>query len=362
MMKKVFLALALGSALIPVQALPAYAQTTEQTDKSEEDWRKSKKKPSNSGEEIFDKIFNTNNGGWGTAPGPTSPVDSLPEESRRHVMKERARVIAETNPGEMPDDTYNPSEAAKSDPALEQQEKEAWDVIMTDMKGGSGSGQPGDGPNKVAIAGKGGSGTSPNGSVMRGGSTASVEEILAQIKGMKPEAGGGNGTQPAGTSGGSGTNTGSPLGQNPLGQGSTGQSSTGQAPSGQSPDGQSGTTGTSPSGQSASGSGQSGQNSGMADSQSQNQGQDSGNGQSQSGGQASAQGQDGAQNGSGSADGQSGAAGQTGATGNPGQNGGAQNPSAQSPLDRVKAASPTGSTGGNQSSAADYIKRKTGDQ
>jgi len=164
MIRSLLLAFALSTSLVALSSVPAVAQTTDQTDQSEEDWRKSRKKRDTS--DIFEDIKNSGVFGSGTMQGPPTPMESLPEESRRHLMKERAKVIATTETGQQPQDAaYTPSEEAKNDPDLAEQEKEAWEVIMTDLKGGSGQGQPGDGPNKIAVAGQGGSG-SPSNSTM----------------------------------------------------------------------------------------------------------------------------------------------------------------------------------------------------
>ncbi len=155
---------------------------TRQTDQSEEDWRRSQKKKSTS--RPVDIIPNISDTGWGS-PQPQSPVDSLPEASRRHMIKERARILAETPPGQTPKAVYNLSKEAQNDPELAQQELEAWEVIMTDLKGTSaGKDTAQDRPNKVAVTGQGG-GQPQDRSIMRGGSSASVEEILAQIKNMQ---------------------------------------------------------------------------------------------------------------------------------------------------------------------------------
>ena len=200
MMKTLLVAFALTTSLAALPSVPAYAQSTDQTDQSEEDWRKSRKKRDTS--DIFEDIKNSTGFGSGINQGPVDPVDSLPEDSRRHLMKERARVIATVETGQTPDAPYSPSESAKTDPDLAEQEKEAWDVIMTDLKGTGGQGQAGTGPNKIAIAGQGG-GNSPSNSTMRGGSSQSVAEILAQIKGLKSGSlGGGPGT--SGSQSGSG--------------------------------------------------------------------------------------------------------------------------------------------------------------
>lgn len=185
MIRTLTIALAICLPLTALSAAPASAQVTEQTDKSEEDWRKSKKKRDAS--DIFEDILNTRSIGVGTNQYPQNPVDNLPEDSRRHLMKERAKVIAEADLETVTRAPYVPSEAAKSDPELAEQEKEAWTVIMTDLEGGGAPSQDGasSGPNKIAVAGQGGSSREPNASPMRGGSSASVADIMAQIKGMK---------------------------------------------------------------------------------------------------------------------------------------------------------------------------------
>ena len=135
-MKKVLLALLLGSSiLVMADAAPAYAQSTEQTDQSEEDWRKSQKKSDTT--DIFEDILNNRNIGSGNGYGPPNPIETLPEESRRHLLKERAKILATSEPGTTPNTPYNPSEAAKSDSDLQEQEKEAWEDIVEDLKGRS---------------------------------------------------------------------------------------------------------------------------------------------------------------------------------------------------------------------------------
>lgn len=240
MIRTLMIALALGTSFTALSVVNAVAQTsnptTDQTDKSEEDWRKSKKKRDAS--DIFEGILNTGSVGIGNNQYPQNPIDSLPEESRRHLMKERAKVIAESDPGSTPDTPYSPSEEAKADPELAQQEKEAWDVIMTDMKSSGSKGQGGSGPNKVAIAGQGG-GESGNGSrpgsVMRGGSSQSVADIMAQIKGLKSGNGSGDGTR---TAPAQAPTRNTPSGQSPLGGGSQGAVASGKRPDGEDTQGQ----------------------------------------------------------------------------------------------------------------------------
>jgi len=160
-------------------ALPAYAQDTDQTDQSEEDWRKSRKKSGSS--DIYRKT-NPNSTGSG-APmvdyKPVSPVERLPSESRRHVMRERAKAIAESDDGDISDVEYNPSDAAQSDEQLMRDEQEAWDTIVTDMKGDGGTAKAEGGPNTVAVVGENGA-TAEKGS--RGGSTKTLQEIMDSIK------------------------------------------------------------------------------------------------------------------------------------------------------------------------------------
>ncbi len=160
-------------------ALPAYAQVTDQTDQSEEDWRKSRKKSGTS--DIYRKT-NPNSTGSG-APivdyKPVSPVERLPFESRRHVIRERAKAIAESDDGDISDVEYVPSEAAQSDEQLMRDEQEAWDKIVTDMKGEGGTAKSEGGSNKVAVAGQNGAQPAQG---SRGGSTKTLQEIMDSIK------------------------------------------------------------------------------------------------------------------------------------------------------------------------------------
>lgn len=177
MMKTLMTSLVLTAAL--GVALPAYAQVTDQTDQSEEDWRKSRKK---SGTSDIYRTPNTSSTGSG-APvidfEPISPVERLPSESRRHLMKERAKAIAQSDDGDISDAEYVPSEEAKSDEQLMRDEKEAWEVIVTDMQGSGGEATSEGGPNKVAVVGENGA-TPTRGS--RGGSTRTLQEIMDAIK------------------------------------------------------------------------------------------------------------------------------------------------------------------------------------
>ena len=320
-----------------VQA-PAHAQSTDQTDQSEEDWRRSKKKRSTSSNDPTRSLPGL---GAGLPIPPLEPIDTLPEESQRHLQRQRAKVIAEMEIGETPGDVpYEPSEAAKTDPELAAEEEEAWEVILTDMQGGSGGGEPADsGPNRVAVAGRGGSSA---GSVTRGGSSQSAADILAQLKGLQRggSRGGGAGQAPQGTS----TQAGGAQG---AGEASTGQSQTGapaqqgaQAGQGQAGGGTDG--GQQPAGQDQDGQGQAGQ------------GQD---GQGDAGQGQAGEGQDG-QGQDGGADGAEGDGAQSGEQGDAGADGGAASPSAEpiSPLERARAPGPLAPSSGAKSSASDFLK------
>lgn len=310
MIRTFILGFALSTGIAVIHSAPAYAQSTDQTDQSEEDWRKSKKKKTTT--EIFEDIIDIRDTGWGGSDRPLTPMETLPEDSRRHLQKERAKILANADMGgqdeikSIADAGYNPSEEAKSDPDLAEQEKEAWDVILTDLKGGSGQGgQPQDsGPNKVAVVGQGGGQGSQGqrgNSTMRGGSSQSVADILAQIKGLK-SAGGGGSSQGTGQSqiqgpigsGGQGQQQGQGNGQaTQQGQGSQGQGSqAGQSSGqGQSPSQQQGSPGQQGQGQTGQ-SQQPAQNPGQGEQQSdQGQSQSQSQEQQQSGQQAEGQSQ-----------------------------------------------------------------------
>ncbi len=291
-------------------ALPAYAQDTDQTDQSEEDWRKSRKKSGSS--DIYRKT-NPNSTGSG-APmvdyKPVSPVERLPSESRRHVMRERAKAIAESDDGDISDVEYTPSDAAQNDEQLMRDEQEAWDTIVTDMKGDGGTAKSEGGPNKVAVVGENGA-TAEKGS--RGGSTKTLQEIMDSIKN--------------GQSGGSGS-------------ASEGQKDRGGAGSGEA-QGES---------QVDASQGQSGQ--GNAQSEGENQGQNQGDGQSDD--QNQGDGQDGGDSG---ADGD-----------NPDAHAAAEAwPAATraeeplSPLERIRRAKEEQPARGTERSASDYLGNKLDD-
>jgi len=325
MIRSLLISLAFGTALATVHAIPSYAQTTE-TDQSEEDWRKSRKKRSTT-PDIFDPN-NTTIGQGINDIKPLTPIEKLPRDSQRHLKKLRAEIIAESDPGEIADTSYKPSEAAKNDPDLAAQEEEAWKIIVTDLELGGGQGsQPQDQSQdgeKIAVVGRNttppsgqnsgggfggaigagtGSGSQSSGGI-RGGSSSSVADILAQIKGIKASRGQGDSEQ--GGSGQDGTgqdrNDQTPFGigqsgQPPFGidqggQGPSGQGQSGQNPSGQASQNQSQAQNQSSgqSGQGASSSQNSTQNQGQSpSSQGQDQGQNQG--QSQQPGQSTAQAQ-----------------------------------------------------------------------
>ncbi|WP_427453630.1 hypothetical protein [Litorimonas sp. WD9-15] len=256
------------SLLFAVLAAPAYAQDsdpnpvqdnpdTRQTDQSEEDWRKSRKKR-DSGDIFKDIVTNPNSQGVGSFPGgEVKAIDLLNPESRRHLNRQRAKALAGAEPGEPIDAAYEPSEEAKTDEYIAKQEARAWKEMVEEansglggMGDGTGDGKSGEGEGTAsqepAEAGQGGgegqtkgqagqsgggsSGQSPmsQNSPLRGGSAASASDILNQIKGR-----------------------GAPSGQNPSGQ--TAGQSAGQA------EGQA--QGSQPSGQSDA---QQGQDSGQA--------------------------------------------------------------------------------------------------
>lgn len=203
-MRRFLLTLLLGTSLFVLADAPqAHAQSTQQTDQSEEDWRKSQRKKDTS--DIFEDILNNRTSGSGNSYGPPNPIETLPEESRRHLLRERAKIIATSEPGQVPDTPYKPSDAAIGDSDLQEQEKEAWEDIIEELKGGgqgrqndqgsqggnqdgsqgnqgsdqqsSQAGQSGGSPSAQGGGSQGGNGNSYNGPTpLRGGSSASVAE------------------------------------------------------------------------------------------------------------------------------------------------------------------------------------------
>jgi len=136
MMKSLLFVLMLSgsSFALSTEAFAQSSPNTTETDQSEEDWRKSQKKRGTSAEEILDIITNTRSSGVGNGRG-YSPIDALPEESRRHLMKERAKRMAQAGPNEPVDVSYIPSEGAKSDSDLEADEKAAWEEMSKGAAG-----------------------------------------------------------------------------------------------------------------------------------------------------------------------------------------------------------------------------------
>jgi len=127
-------------------------------------------------------------------------------------MKERAKAIAMSDPGQPVSAPYSPSQEAQSDTDLAAQEKEAWDDLIEDMNDGAEQSDAGEQSAKNQGQAKGDSqdqtsssqtagasgqssssqgqsdGQSSNGP-LRGGSSESVSDILAQIKGLKSGSG-----------------------------------------------------------------------------------------------------------------------------------------------------------------------------
>ena len=136
MMKTLLITLGLSVSIFALD-LNAYAQNnpnTVQTDQSEEDWRKSKKKSDT--DDKFGGFQNAN--GWGSGTQQTlSPVDLLPEDSRRFLMKERAQRLAKAGVGEPIDTAFEPSPSAQADVDLQADEKAAWEEMMKDVNGTS---------------------------------------------------------------------------------------------------------------------------------------------------------------------------------------------------------------------------------
>jgi hypothetical protein len=364
MMRSVLLALMFSGSVFALSA-DAFAQSspdTRQTDQSEEDWRKSKKKGGSSTEEILDIIKNTRSSGVGNGRG-YSPIDALPEESRRHLMKERAKRMAQAGPNEPVDVTFKPSEAAKSDSNLEADEKAAWEEMSKSMNGVSNQGQQGqdnqgqgplgqsqndqagqNGQGQVAdgaISGSTGQQTGQQGSqgqqsqqqdngqsrsVMRGGSAASVSDIMNRIKGLGQSTGG----------------TGQEQGEAQQGQAQQGQAQQGQAQQAQSSQGESGqgTQGQSPS-----------QNENQSQAENQSQSDSSAQAQSEAQDQAQAEAQTEAMA-EAKSQSQSDAVQET-----PEVTNAASNAEPISPLDRIKKVNREQNTSGRRSSASDYLKK-----
>ena len=258
MMKRSLLAILLLSATMGVMA-PAYAQDTDQTDQSEEDWRKSRKK---SGTSDIYRSPNRTSTGLGLPifdyEQPTA-IDRLPSESRRHVMRERARAIAESPDGDLSDASYTPSEEAQNDEQLMRDEQAAWEEVTAPS---TGTGSEGDQNGSAEQSGSGAGSASDQGQsdgtgqsegmspgvgptpsqnqTPRGGSAASLQEIMDAIKGGQASASGSSGSAQSDGESGSGSASQSGEGQSGKGQSAGGQSGEGQSGEGQSGDGATG--------------------------------------------------------------------------------------------------------------------------
>jgi len=107
------------SLLFAVLAAPAYAQDstpdptpqdnpqTRQTDEDEDAYRRSQRRRDTG--DIFEDIgINPNSSGSGgrNLGREVKAIDRLDEESRRHLNKQRAKAIAEAQPGEPIDAAY----------------------------------------------------------------------------------------------------------------------------------------------------------------------------------------------------------------------------------------------------------------
>ena len=355
MMTRELIASVLLSGVLLGTAVPAYAQVTDQTDQSEEDWRKSRKKRGSS--DIYKSTSPTDGAGGIFGGGEVvevSPVERLPSESRRHLMRERAKAIAESADGDISDAEYVPSEEAKSDEALMRDEQEAWEAIVTDLEGSGGQATtPSEGgPNKVAVLGRNGTAPAPG---SRGGSTATLQEIMDAIKSgrMGNGSGGGQGSSQGDTRGERGDGrvagavgtmpVGLPQGM-PGGQGQPGSAN--GAPSGTN-DG----TGGEASAQDGSDgdADRTSRDDGASDGQSPQDGAQSGAASTpDQGAQSGASAQDGAQSGS---QGQAGAQGQSQASAS------SRAPEDLSPLERIRRAREDREAGGSERSASDYLGR-----
>jgi len=253
------------SLLFAVLALPAYAQDSEsssepqdnpqtrQTDQSEDDYRRSQRRRDTG--DIFDDIdINTRSSGSGGILGrEVKAIDRLDQESRRHLNKQRAKALAEAQPGEPIDAAYEPSDTAKTDEYVAQ-EKAAWNEMMREANSGlsgisgqgggagggqgggqgdqqgqgqAGAGQPGQMGQGQSGQGQSGQGqdssqNKPSTSPLRGGSASSASSILDQIKGRTGSSPSGTSSQgsPSGSGGGNAPQTGQTAG---AGQASQGQ-------------------------------------------------------------------------------------------------------------------------------------------
>lgn len=191
--------ISLLSASTLALATPVFSQTTQpqtdQTDQSEEDWRRSQRK---SGTRDIYRTPNTSSDGFGRSIGEVEPlrkVDTLPRESRRHVMRERAKAIAESEDGMLSEAEFEPSDAAQNDEDLARQEQEAWDELVADSQASTSGGTQSDSADATQTDQAGSSGSSQEGAQgdpqsqdqasaePRGGSSRSLQEIMNSIKG-----------------------------------------------------------------------------------------------------------------------------------------------------------------------------------
>ncbi len=211
MMNKVSIAallLALSVGTVPASAQvseptppPATNPDTDSTDQSEEDWRRSKRKRGT--RDIYETPNTTTSGGRPSVDyRPITAVERLPEESRRHVMRERAKAIAQSDDGDLTDADFTPSDAAQSDEALLRQEQAAWAEVTAPAQPGGPAGQgqsqgqgqdqsqgqsqgqaqqPGQ-PGQGGQGGASGQSDSSNQTGPRGGSARSLQDIMNGIK------------------------------------------------------------------------------------------------------------------------------------------------------------------------------------
>ena len=228
---------ALAQESTPPEDGSVSAPETGSTDQSEEDWRRSQRRGDS---KTYDPVSNPTSTGVGINIPEPREIDKLPEESRRHINRQRAKVIAEADLENLDPQSvaYEPSEAAKSDPGLLRDEQAAWAEAMGDLMGaGSGQGDgidtgqgqanaPGGGQGAGSTPGGRQSGTRGSGSAgstMAGGANQSAADILRQMQGL----GGGGSTQ------GQPQGSGQAAGQTPSGEAGDGAGQTAAAGSGQ---------------------------------------------------------------------------------------------------------------------------------
>ncbi|MEM1106671.1 MAG: hypothetical protein AAGH87_09800 [Pseudomonadota bacterium] len=206
--------LAAAPAAFAQDAPPAPAETGT-TDQSEEDWRRSQRKGDTDDTDPFSNP--TTIGSGMNFPEPRE-LDTLPEDSRRHLNQQMAQVLANADLENLgaQDVAYEPSEAAKSDQALKRSEEAAWEEMMGDVLGGSSSGSgdtaqaggmagDGSGSGQSGEAGESGQGSArgvrmagvstaggaarQGQSTMGGGANQSAADILRQMSGRAGSGG-----------------------------------------------------------------------------------------------------------------------------------------------------------------------------